>query len=116
VLEALLHKGRLPISALGNIVLLKNASMTAAVDRLEKRGFVVRKNIELDRRVRVVELTYLGEEFARELYKRHEAQLEELMAGISETDRKRLHDGLKVLGLAAEKVTKPPTEKRYPWR
>ncbi len=116
VLEALLHKGRLPISALGNIVLLKNASMTSAVDRLEKRGFVARQNIELDRRVRVVKLTSLGEEFARELYMRHEAQLEELMAGISEADRKRLHDGLKVLGLTAEKVTKPPTEKRYPWR
>ena len=103
VLEALLHKGRLPISALGNIVLLKNASMTSAVDRLEKRGFVARQNIELDRRVRVAELTYLGEEFARELYMRHEAQLEELMERISEADRKRLHDGLKVLGLTARK-------------
>ena len=116
VLEALLHKGPLPISALGNTVLLKNASMTSAVDRLEKRGFVIRRNTALDRRVRIVELTYLGAEFARELYARHEAQLEELMAGISETERRRMHDGLKALGLTAEKVTHPPTEKRYPWR
>ncbi len=116
VLEALLHKGPLPLSALGNKVLLKNASITSAVDRLEKRGFVARRNIELDRRVRVAELTELGEEFAKELYLRHEAQLEELLRDISEADRKRLHDGMKVLGLTVEKVTKPPTEKRYPWR
>jgi len=116
VLEALLHKGPLSISALGNKVLLKNASMTSAVDRLEKRGFVVRRSIELDRRVRVVELTFLGADFAKELYMRHEAQLEELMADIPQTERKRLHDGLKALGLTAEKATRPPTEKRYPWR
>jgi len=48
-----------------------------------------------------VELTWSGEEFAKEIYKRHEEQLEELMADISESDRKLLHDGLKVLGLAA---------------
>lgn len=43
VLEILLHKGPLTISAIGERLLLANASMTSAVDRLEERSFVVRQ-------------------------------------------------------------------------
>jgi DNA-binding MarR family transcriptional regulator len=60
VLEVLLHKGPMPISEIGEKVLLANASMTAAVDRLEKRSFVVRQNSPTDRRSRIVALTAKG--------------------------------------------------------
>lgn len=36
VLEALLHKGPLPVNALGEKVLLTSGSITTAVDRLER--------------------------------------------------------------------------------
>ena len=42
ILEALLHKGAMTMSALCEAVLLTNASMTAAVDRLEKKKLVER--------------------------------------------------------------------------
>src|SRR5215471_11256746 len=42
-LEALLHKGRLTITELQDRVLLASGSMTAAVDRLEKRGLLLRR-------------------------------------------------------------------------
>ena len=38
VLEALLHKGPLPVNEIGKKVLLTSGSITAAVDRLEKEG------------------------------------------------------------------------------
>src|SRR6202167_3534633 len=49
VLEALLHKGPLPISALGKKVLLSSGSMTAAVDRLERSGYVEWEAMSTDR-------------------------------------------------------------------
>src|SRR5258708_2111769 len=37
VLEALLHKGPLPVNEIGKKILLTSGSITVAVDRLEKR-------------------------------------------------------------------------------
>src|SRR2546425_12690082 len=60
-LEALLHKGPLTISEIQDKVRLASGSMTAAVDRLEKLGLVVRKSSPNDRRARIVELTAKGD-------------------------------------------------------
>jgi len=101
VLEVLLHKGPLTISAIGEKVLLANASMTSAIDRLENKKLVVRKNDKEDRRIRRVELTAKGESFIAEIYQRHEAEIESLMTGIPFEERTALHSSLKKLGLAA---------------
>ena len=76
VLEVLLHKGPMTISAIGQKVLLASASMTSAIDRLEKRNLVLRKNCNSDRRIRNVELTECGKKFIEEIYTRHEKDLE----------------------------------------
>src|SRR5580698_1887532 len=50
ILEALLHKGPLTMSELSDAALITNASMTAAIDRLEDRSFVERVADKQDRR------------------------------------------------------------------
>src|ERR1700686_3845138 len=55
VLEALLHKGPLPVNTIGPKVWLTPGSISVAVERLEKKALVKRKNTG-DRRVRLVEL------------------------------------------------------------
>src|ERR1043165_5473503 len=55
-LEVLLHKGPLPVNAIGRRVLLTSGSITAAVDRLEVQGLVERRAHASDRRARVVHL------------------------------------------------------------
>jgi MarR family transcriptional regulator, 2-MHQ and catechol-resistance regulon repressor len=109
VLEVLLHKGPLTISVIGEKVLLASASMTSAIDRLEKRGLVLRRSCSSDRRIRLVELTTAGKSFIEEIYVRHEKDLEFLMAGLSEDERRTMYDGLKKVGLAAKVAI--PTEK-----
>jgi MarR family 2-MHQ and catechol resistance regulon transcriptional repressor len=109
VLEVLLHKGSLTISAIGEKVLLASASMTSAIDRLEKRELVLRRSCSSDRRIRLVELTCEGRKFIAEIYERHEKDLEFIAAGLSDEERRSLYDGLKKLGLAAESAV--PTEK-----
>jgi MarR family 2-MHQ and catechol resistance regulon transcriptional repressor len=101
VLEALLHKGPLTISAIGEKVLLASASMTSAIDRLEKRGLVLRKSCNSDRRIRLVDLTPVGRKFISKTYAEHEKDLEFITDGLSAAERRTLYDGLKKIGLAA---------------
>src|ERR1700726_4365151 len=60
VLEALLHKGSLPVNTIGPKVWLTPGSISVAVDRLVRKGLVSRKDDPDDRRVRRVELTPKG--------------------------------------------------------
>lgn len=104
-LEALLHKGPLTISQIQEKVLLASGSMTAAVDRLEKLGLVVRNSSPTDRRARVVKLTMKGRRLASSCFEQHAKDLEALMSALSDDDKKRIYGPLKKLGLlAAEKL------------
>jgi MarR family 2-MHQ and catechol resistance regulon transcriptional repressor len=104
-LEALLHKGPLRISEIQDKVRLASGSMTAAVDRLERLGLVVRTSSPRDRRARVVELTVQGKRLATSCFERHAKDLEALMSVLSEREMEQLYGSLKKLGLlAAEKL------------
>ena len=112
-LEALLHKGPLTISEIQGKVLLASGSMTAAVDRLEKLGLVVRTSSPSDRRARVVELTPRGKRLAAAKFKQHAKDLEGLMAALSKTEKEQVYRSLKKLGLlAAEKLNQERTRFR----
>src|SRR6266852_1385174 len=100
-LEALLHKGPLTISEIRNKVLLASGSMTAAVDRLERLGLVVRKTSPRDRRARVLELTAEGKRLAASCYEKHARDLEALMSTVSRKEREQAYRSLKKLGLLA---------------
>ena len=102
VLEVLLHKGPLTISAIGEKVLLASASMTSAIDRLEKRGLVTRRSCDSDRRIRYVELTDCGKAFIEEIFARHEKDLEAVTAALSDEERSTMYEGLKKIGRAAK--------------
>ena len=102
VLEVLLHKGPLSMCEIAGKVLLANASMTSAVDRLERRGLVQRSSGRQDRRVRVVDLTPEGRALARRLFAQHERDIDALMVDLSTTEREQVRDRLKKVGLRAQ--------------
>ena len=104
-LEALLHKGPLTITEIQDKVRLASGSMTAAVDRLEKLGLVVRKSSLRDRRARVVELTAKGKRLAASSFERHAKDLEALMSALCQKEKEQIYGPLKKLGLlAADKL------------
>ena len=112
-LEALLHKGPLTITQIQEKVRLASGSMTAAVDRLEKLGLVVRKSSPSDRRARVLELTAKGKRLAAASFEKHAKDLEALMSRLTQKDMERLYGSLKKLGLlAAEKLEEQETRPR----
>jgi MarR family 2-MHQ and catechol resistance regulon transcriptional repressor len=101
VLEALLHKGPLPVNAIGQKVLLTSGAMTAAVDRLELRGLVERVNDANDRRSRIVQLTRAGAKLAREVFARHQRDMEHAVSCLTRSERRALVPLLRKLGLGA---------------
>lgn len=105
ILEALHHKGPMTMSALCESALLANASMTAAIDRLEKLHYVERTAHKEDRRIRLVQLTPEGSTTIKHLYARHLKDLDEVMKDIALTDRAELRRALKTIGLTAQALT-----------
>jgi MarR family 2-MHQ and catechol resistance regulon transcriptional repressor len=98
VLELLLHKGPMAISVIGQRVLLANASMTAAIDRLEKQNYVIREYSATDRRAKIVALTPTGRRFITRLFTRHARDIESVTNALNQQERTQLRALLKKLG------------------
>jgi MarR family 2-MHQ and catechol resistance regulon transcriptional repressor len=113
VLEALLHKGPLPVNDLGKKVLLTSGAMTAAVDRLERRGLVERVNDAMDRRKRVIRLTVAGTRLIRERFARHEKDLERAVSCLTAAERRQLVPLLRKLGLGAAAMFAAKSKRKF---
>src|SRR5690348_2762171 len=83
VLEALLHKGPMPVNILGGKVRLTSGSITALVDRLEKKGLVERREDSGDRRSRMVHLTPAGRKLISSAFADHERAMERATTGLT---------------------------------
>jgi MarR family 2-MHQ and catechol resistance regulon transcriptional repressor len=102
VLEALLHKGPLPINEIGKKVLLTSGSITVAIDRLESKGLVERRASGTDRRARIVHLTKDGRALITRVYADHASDMERLAAAsLNRAERETLIRLLKKIGYEA---------------
>ena len=106
VLEVLLHKGSLPVNAIGEKVLLTSGSMTTAVQRLEKKGLVVRERSEGDARVVLVHLTNEGRSLIQEAFAAHAEDLDELFIEFSEDERIQFAGLMRKLGQRSQELKK----------
>lgn len=102
VLEALLHRGPLSATELGAKVLLTSGSMTTAIDRLERRGLVIRHDDRNDRRSRLIHLTPSGRKLIEKAFEKHRKAMERSLAGFSDEDRAALLPLLRRLGRTAQ--------------
>jgi MarR family transcriptional regulator, 2-MHQ and catechol-resistance regulon repressor len=102
ILEALLHKGPLPVNDIGRKVALTSGSITIAVDRLENRGLVRRHTGTDDRRARVVHLTPAGRKLIERAFAAHSESMNRLGEVLSARERGSALRLLKKLGRAAE--------------
>lgn len=111
VLEALLHKGPLTITEIQVKVLLASGSMTAAVDRVEKMGLVIRTSSPEDRRAKVLELTPKGRRVIESAFRKHAEQLEELTSVLNAEERRNLYAAARKLGQSvAATLDKPRSQ------
>ena len=111
VLEALLHKGPLPVNEIGKKILLTSGSITAAIDRLETKGLVERRAHGTDRRARIVHLTKEGKKLITRVYADHADDMERLAsASLTRADRRTLIRLLKKIGYEAAGPSKQAEE------
>jgi MarR family transcriptional regulator, 2-MHQ and catechol-resistance regulon repressor len=104
VLEVLLHKGPMPVNAIGPKVALNPGSVSVAVDRLYKKGFVSRVESSQDRRVRTVSLTEKGRQMFAPLFRRHAALIRRAFQDVPSEELQQLELILKKVGKRAESL------------
>jgi MarR family 2-MHQ and catechol resistance regulon transcriptional repressor len=101
VLEILLHKGPLPVNIIGLKIRLTSGSISVAIDRLEEKRLVERRDDPEDRRARVVHLTPAGRKLIVCAFAEHAAAMEHATSGLSPAERKETIRLLKKLGTKA---------------
>ena len=101
VLEALLHKGPLPVNTIGPIVDLTPGSISIAVERLVAKGLVSRVESTEDRRVRIVTLTPRGKELIAAAFRKHSGQMKNVFSELSPEELRGLEAALKKVGTRA---------------
>src|SRR5258707_5607281 len=101
VLEALLHKGPLPVNTIGPIVDLTAGSISIAVDRLVEKGLVSRVESAEDRRVRIVTLTSRGRDLIVSAFRKHSGQMKRVFSELSPEELRGLEVKLKKVGKRA---------------
>ena len=104
IMEALLHKGPLTINQIGQKVLLTSGSMTAAVNRLERKGLVKRIQDASDGRCFYVRLTKRGRKVINDAFSRHQQNLEKVAEVLTREERTELVRLLRKLGFHAERT------------
>src|SRR5579863_228921 len=101
VLEALLHKGPLPVNTIGPLVHLTPGSISTAVDRLVAKGLVSRVESREDRRVRIVALTPRGKDLIVSAFRKHSGQMKRVFSELSPEQLRSLEVMLKKIGKRA---------------
>jgi MarR family 2-MHQ and catechol resistance regulon transcriptional repressor len=104
VLDVLLHKGPMPVNAIGPKVDLNPGSVSVAVDRLYNKGLVSRVESESDRRVRTVSLTEKGRRVFVPIFRQHAALLKRAFQDVSPDEQLQMEEVLKKIGRRAEEL------------
>ena len=103
VLLAISRNGPMPMSRLGDHMLVAPANVTGLVDRLESKGYVRRRRDRRDRRRCVIELTPVGARLFRSISARFVKFVAGLSSGLSQDELAATLDGLrKVRGRVAQ--------------
>jgi MarR family transcriptional regulator, 2-MHQ and catechol-resistance regulon repressor len=104
VLDVLLHKGPMPVNAIGPKVDLNPGSVSVAVDRLYKKGLVSRVESESDRRVRTVSLTKKGRRVFVPIFRQHAALIQRAFQDVTPDEQRQMEEVLKRIGRRAEEL------------
>jgi len=95
-----------PISQLASHMGVTVSTMSIAIDRLERQGYVVRARAESDGRVRHVRLTTAGERLRTAQKVLDPRLVRAVLARLSPPDRRDALRGLELLGAAAREQVK----------
>jgi MarR family 2-MHQ and catechol resistance regulon transcriptional repressor len=102
VLELLYNKGAQPIQKIGDRILLASGSITYVVDKLEEKGYLIRKPCPEDRRVTYVEITKKGKDLMDTIFPEHMEAIKNVMEALDKEEMVVTTRSLKKLGIKAK--------------
>jgi MarR family transcriptional regulator, 2-MHQ and catechol-resistance regulon repressor len=100
LMEALYHLGPLPLSEIGQKLLVTGGNVTYVMDNLCELGLVIRERCAADRRVIYAKLTPKGDALIARIFPTHAKEVQELFSVLSTEEQDSLRTLLKKLGHA----------------
>jgi MarR family 2-MHQ and catechol resistance regulon transcriptional repressor len=98
VLELLYNKGPQPLQKIGDRILLASGSITYVVDKLEQKGYLLRKPCSKDRRVTYAEISPKGFDLLKSIFPKHAEAIRKVMSVLNEKEMALTKESLKKLG------------------
>lgn len=99
VLEFLFNKGIHPLQQIGNHTLITSGTTTYVIDKLEKKGLIVRKPCEKDRRIIYAEITEAGRQKMSEILPGHYQAIANALEGLNFEEKEQAITLLKKISL-----------------
>jgi len=96
VLEMLYNKGPQPVQQIAEKILVTSGTITYNIDKLQKKGYITRKQSENDKRIYHVSLTDSGIEIMKDVFPAHEKFIDHLFRGVDEEVKQALINNLKL--------------------
>ncbi|HEY5488744.1 MAG TPA: MarR family transcriptional regulator [Candidatus Limnocylindrales bacterium] len=115
VLMLLRARGPLTMTHLAELIDVSVASATGIVDRMEKKGVIVRRRSEEDRRVVEVLVNESGELIFSSMQAERQVRLNQLLAEIKDEDLAALLQGLRAFGEARQRLMSQVPEEGRNW-
>ena len=103
VLELLYNKGSHPIQQIGDKILITSGTMTYVIDKLEKKGLIVRRTCDNDRRIIYAELTETGKNKMMEILPNHYQALAESVDSLTSAEKEIMIEMLKKISFSSKK-------------
>ncbi|GAA0349140.1 MarR family winged helix-turn-helix transcriptional regulator [Bacillus horti] len=98
VLEVLYTKGSIPLQQIGEKVLITSGSITYNIDKLERKGLLIRIPCQEDRRVTFAQLTKAGNDLFDEIFPKHTETIHDLLSSLDPEEKKLAIELLKKIG------------------
>jgi len=90
ILATIYQKGPMNQKELAQHIQKTTGNLTTVIDNLEKKGLVLRKRGENDRRCNKIILTSEGRSFIKKLFPSYKKQAERVMGRLSKADQEKL--------------------------
>ncbi len=87
--------GQNSVTNASKIMIVSSPNMTGIAKRLEKNGFIIRKNDSKDERITLLEITPKGKRVLKNIRAAHDENIASYLGSFSEEGKKSLLDGLK---------------------
>lgn len=102
VLELLYNKGPHPLQQIGEKILITSGTITYVIDKLVKKGMIVRSPSPEDRRVVYAEITPAGKAKMAEILPNHYRNLAKALDGLNDQEKDQVMVLLKKLSFYAQ--------------